>query len=201
MVTPDTTAKYEYIFFWDEDGQIPRDAKKFWGRRALEFFKRNQIDFGGPTFTLDSTVTYEPKSKFTPGVGEWKDTDLVVEIGFQIWSSEAWIFAYHILQKYPFKLWYFDTIPWKCIGAGTIKRINYMNRLPIRHVRQSSEERLPLKADLIRDDLKFRNQIIDEFGCCEYLEKLRLQSIVTRKDEGVEFLSCSLKFPSYLIKK
>ena len=200
-LSPTITDKYEYIFFWDEDGQIPDESKKFWGNRAVKFFSRNNIDFGGPTFTMDSTVTYAPKSKYSPALGELKDTELVVEIGFQIWSSKAWIFAHRILQKYPFRLWYFDALPWKCIGAGAIKRIKYMNRLPIRHVRQSSEARLPLETDTIRDDINYRNDIIDEFGCCEYLEKLRMQSIVTRKEEGVEFLNCKLGFPDYLLRK
>ena len=70
------------------------------------------------------------------------------------------MYAHSILVKYPFRLWYFDALPWKCIASGVINKQAYMNVMPIRHVREASETRLPLQLDVIETDLRYRNEII-----------------------------------------
>jgi hypothetical protein len=196
---PTLTNNYDYIFLWDEDGIIPDISKMSWGSKTIDFFRENKIDMGGPTFTAGSHVTYGPSSKYSYLDEKIRPVEFVVEIGFQIWGSEAWMYAHKILVNYPFRLWYFDALPWKCIASGAIKKLAYMNTSPISHVRKPDETRLPLNTDTIANDLRYRNEIVKKFGCCYYFQKLRLTSKVTRKDQGVEMLSCDLSFPEYLL--
>ena len=204
-LTPELACKYEYIFFWDDDAVIPTDGvtgHTFSGTKFVRMLRDNDVDLAGPTFTSDSLVSYDQSYKKKHPATAIEESPLVVEIGFQVWKSSAWLVAHAVLQRFPMKIWYFDALPWKCIGSlSGIRNVGLVHDLPIRHVRKSDESRLNLDHTMIKEDLRYRNEAIETFGCCMYLQKLKIDGKISTKGYGIELLDCDLKFPQYLLRK
>ena len=192
-LTPTVVCAYDYVFLWDEDGIVPRPGLGYGAFSAdayLDIVERDNLSVSGPAFTSDSTVSYPSSFRRATSRKDSEEQEFFIEIGFQVWKSEAWLYAHAVLQRYPFRLWYFDTLPWKCVASPAVKKIGLVNAFPLQHVRQSDEGRLKLDTNTIHNDRAYWDRVIGLTGCCFHLQ--RIQYLHREKDKKKwPFLTCS----------
>lgn len=160
---PDETCDYDYVLLWDGDVVL---SPSFDAARLLNVLEDNDVDIAQPALSEDSFMSYRHTKRVRNSTYReaW-----FVEVGFLVYKLETWIRVWELLSRYPFRLWWFDVLPFRCVvGAG---RIAVVDEQWVVH--ESGGKTLKIDGAQVRRERTMRNEIVERFGCCEALREVR----------------------------
>ena len=85
-----------------------------------------------------------------------------------MYKTSTWLRVWSVLQLYPFRFWWFDVLPWKCIVGGAKSAV--VDEQWVIHKGSAKTLKIKMKQTLV--EKKMRNEIIEKFGCCQVLRSL-----------------------------
>ena len=113
--------------------------------------------------------------RFTrPVSGKVFHTEWFVEVGFLVYSLETWLRAWRVLAMFPFRLWWFDVLPWQCI-AGTELAPAVIDEQWVVHT-DAGGKTLKINTTQVLREKHMRNNVVEKFGCCSALRSLPKES-------------------------
>lgn len=113
-LTPAAVCGYEYVLLWDGDA-TPSDAA-FDGGALVRTLRERNVSVAQPALAKGSATSYEFSVRHDGGPPfreAW-----MVEVGFMVFSLQAWLRVHTLWSAYAFKYWWFDTLPYGCLLAA-----------------------------------------------------------------------------------
>ena len=162
FLTPEFVCSYDYVFLWDGDVVLPSN---FDASRMMQILRSNDIDIAQPALGEDSQVSYHHTK---PIKGSVFHEAWFAEIGFLMYRTETWLRVWGMLQEYPFRLWWFDVIPYTCVASA--RKIAVIDEQYVIHKQRGKTLHIDFKQTLKEKEM--RNQIVRRFGCCSTLKSL-----------------------------
>ena len=161
-LTPERVCAYDYMFLWDGDVVL---SPSFDATRMIEILRNNDIDIAQPALGGDSFVSY---AHTKPQKGKQYHEAWFSEVGFLMYRTETWMRVWGMLQEYPFRLWWFDVIPYTCVANA--RKIAVIDEQWVVHKDGGKTLHIDLKQTLKEKGM--RNEIVRRFGCCPTLKSL-----------------------------